>query len=98
MQHLLLHYFVGCYLMYGSANISPDFAVNALRAVAMLFCCCYYLCVLFGFDICLCQEAFAQSCSVRLRSFLTHLPHENVPFVHENLELMKLPWFRLLDS
>lgn len=51
MQHLLLHCSVGCHFMYGSANISPDFAVNALRAGAMLFCCCYYPCVLFGFDV-----------------------------------------------
>lgn len=45
----------------------------------------------FGVAIWLCLEAFAQPCPVRLRSFLAHLPHENASFVHENLELVKLP-------
>ena len=85
---LIIHYSADCSMHASSTSI--DFSVNTLRSVFFFVFC-------FSYSYMSTPGSLAQSCSVKLKDFLVHLTHENISFISEKLELIRL-WFTSFDS
>ena len=83
---LILDYSADCSMYVSSTSI--NFSVNTLRSVFFVF---------FFLFLHVYTRRPCTICSVKLKDFLVNLTHENISFISEKLELIRL-WFTPFDS